>query len=368
VLNLDDNLPVLVALGLARDSKITAQVKSTLGNSIGESELALTCAVVLEYLQDTSDEAIALFGRLLSTTKSHYVAARALFRIGSLQALQVLEASLDHKFDNYIFGELKHSGRNRKHLASLLWRQLQVSPRDASTDADVEILSELKEDPEIRTYVREHATSTTSLIDGAKASAIRALIVIDKEHAFRSLINVLHDVNSGDRIYMPDLLVAHWPTMAREILTSHALIESDSRVYLRCVEALSKVISIAEIRGMLTADNADTRKLGCDMANQLCDDSLAADLTKLVTDVSDQVAGRARLALLALHRDRQIGDVHANLDTEQIPDRQWVLRDSALHLSNSEYGIHRWANKLTESTSFFVKEYVLGRLKREDKA
>lgn len=334
-----DKPGAILAVGFGRRSDRLDDVLRLLHDAAPDSETALACLHTLGYLGDNQPSVLAALRDHLDNEKTSWTAERALLRINTQEALEVLaqHAPLDPELaitlfafyrDTSAFNTLTQALRT---LDSGNARQLLAG---AITNLPDEDLKTLVQQPTVAQHLRDQALASEGRFwfSGEKVQACRALALVDPDTAYLAAEKALNDPDAHDRLSYPRAIVRIDCERAINTLINTASLDQPEALLGAIGRALAPLRPADDaIIAMLDAADQTARKNACAVAAKRQPiNALHEALLGTIDDGAPAVADAAVDSLNEIHTTAELLQIAEALPNEDDRDRQWVLLDLLL--------------------------------------
>jgi HEAT repeat protein len=372
--------PVL-AVGFAGWKQWSADIRSTLLSSPSDSELALSCAAALTWLEDHDPGVVPALKRLLDLNRA--IALDALFTNGSDPARAVLTDELRRQFDPILAAHLLRMSSGAAEVISIVRSYLLILQPHARADAlgdlvgrvDAAVLADCVNHSELDDFVRESAFIAQGPFRsvGASAVAVRVLSLKDPRASFLAAEVAFRDIEGPDRKQWPYLLTELDEQRSVAVLLNQAVSETKTRVVRAIGRALATPAGSEAVRKWLVDSDPNKRLTACRLAGWMGPDAALSGLVRQCLDDPDsQVVSEAIVATEQLALAELTCNLIDAFRRETDLAHRWAILDGLLAISDpGDAGRPRpwWAEVLGPSLPLAMRKYITDELmKSRDRA
>jgi hypothetical protein len=330
----------VLALGLAHRSDFIDDILDVFNDSPPDSDEALACVYAFRYLRDDRHAVLEALGKHLRLADSGWAAQRALLRIGTETALEVL-ASDDRTDAEVAISILSISPKQRtalnilsQALVDLDDRNVQSLLANAIESLDSELIGQLLRLPNVAESLRRQALAPEGSfwIRGAKVVACRGLAQLDRETAFLAAAKALDDPSAHDRARYPYLLASLDPDRALEKMLETASVEQPESLLMAIGRAFAALPEAGRaVVDMLESQNSLVRTNACRIAAKCAPNTnLEIALTEALDDPIPAVSDAAVEALSEFFASDHLACLAERLIGEPSLERKWLLLEILL--------------------------------------
>ena len=242
---------VAMALAFGHRDELLGMIHDTLASSDADSETAHACVIAMWWLRDQSEGAIPLLARQLLVPSQRHSTTNALLADNNDAAVAVLLQHIRTDYDWQVAAILVNDHRTRDEVMSLIKQSLLS---EHSIDSEVEMRGLLRRvtdsatlhaifsDADVQEAIRQIAICQEGSFwyVGRKATAIRALALVDPGAAYEAAQAALQNDGSHDREMYPYLIVQIDASRSIRDLIEQAKAERHTSVRWSIARALSR--------------------------------------------------------------------------------------------------------------------------------
>ena len=275
----DPSIGAILAVGLGQRKDRADTLCDLLERSPAASSMAWACVEALGYMGDSGERAVPLLEAQLAAPGHYNAAWIALLRHGSEKAIDALLKRLKASYHSMLAINLLRRPRVKDEVAQLMREYLnaegitQQSGSRAFEELTVYIddelsLADVLQGDDIEEHLRRSATGAEDWIwyRRAKASAIRALSVSNRNEAYETALAALGNLHSRDRERYPEILIQLAEEQAVTHLFEQMTVEKQTAVRWAIARALSQCDLDAILESKFVSQDERERRTSCQIA------------------------------------------------------------------------------------------------------
>lgn len=325
------------------------------------SELAHSCVIAMEMLQDNSNHGVQLVAHQLAISPHHYSATRMLTQAGTPAAWDAIWSDLKTQFDHInalnLINLSQHAGEVIQFVLSRLPSHVGFGDWDLLRILICELRPEHKQRLLADRWLREKfhreavAAEGNGWFVGSKSAAIECLAEFDRDAAFEAARQSLQTPDWHDRERYPYLLFEINSARAIPLLLKH--LDDEKAGHVR--HAIGRVFANVDLEELLCpnfeSSNAKTRVSACFAAGWARDGAVMDRLIRRCLDDLNEAVIAAAIDAIDRLRDCSIcAELIERVKSSDDLALKWMYLDTLVEAIDPGDDFRPWPVELREAS------------------